>query len=109
MTFLVNIWLNYRPFNVNPFPETMLDKLSGSESKDRKGLDFQSSEDPIPTNSVSTSATCVKDNDESSGATLSSPPTKFQWPMGDCNSEETIKVSIPLELIRNEASGGGNI
>jgi hypothetical protein len=29
VTFLVNIWINYKPFNVHPFPETMLDKLTG--------------------------------------------------------------------------------
>ena len=28
-TFLVNIWLNYKPFNVHPFPDTMIDKMSG--------------------------------------------------------------------------------
>lgn len=28
-TFLVNVWLNYQPFNVNPFPESMLEKMSG--------------------------------------------------------------------------------
>jgi hypothetical protein len=30
ITFLVNIWLNYKPLNVEPFPETMLEMMSGS-------------------------------------------------------------------------------
>jgi hypothetical protein len=30
ISFLVNIWLNYTPLNVEPFPETMLDMMSGS-------------------------------------------------------------------------------
>jgi hypothetical protein len=29
VTFLVNIWLNYHPFNVEPFPDSMMDKMSG--------------------------------------------------------------------------------
>lgn len=28
VTFLVNVWLNYKPFNVSPFPNTMIDKQS---------------------------------------------------------------------------------
>merc|ERR1719410_2135300 len=28
VTFLVNIWLNHRPLNCNPFPETMVGNLS---------------------------------------------------------------------------------
>jgi hypothetical protein len=31
VTFLVNIWLNYKPFNVNLFPDTMLNSLSEAD------------------------------------------------------------------------------
>jgi hypothetical protein len=33
----------------------------------------------------------------------------FTWPMGDCDSNETIQMQIPLLSIRREASTGGNI
>jgi hypothetical protein len=29
-TFLVNIWLHHKPYNVHPFPDSMVDKMSGS-------------------------------------------------------------------------------
>jgi hypothetical protein len=108
VTFLVNIWLNYKPFNVNSFPKTMLDKLSGFESKDRKGLEFQSGTKSVPTRCVSVSTTFVKDSSDS-GIILDNSPTKCTWPMGDCDSKETIKVYMPIEIIRNEASDGGNV
>jgi hypothetical protein len=28
-TFLVNIWLHHKPFNVHPFPDSIIDKMSG--------------------------------------------------------------------------------
>lgn len=105
VTFLVNIWLNYQPFNVHPFPDTMVDKLSGYKEK-RIGLEFQSS-DSSPTKDISTSSTEVKDRKSSS--TLDDKPKKFTWPMGDCHSTETITVSMPLSTIRDAASGGGNV
>lgn len=28
VTFLVNIWLNYRPYGISPFPDGMVNNLS---------------------------------------------------------------------------------
>jgi hypothetical protein len=32
-TFLVNIWIHHKPLNVHPFPESMIDKMSGYISR----------------------------------------------------------------------------
>ena len=40
VTFLVNIWLNYKPYDVNRFPESMIDKMSGRDEKTRRGFKF---------------------------------------------------------------------
>ena len=37
VTFLVNVWLNYKPFGVKPFPEGMVDKLSGGREEEEEG------------------------------------------------------------------------
>eukprot|EP00980_Cylindrotheca_fusiformis_P015847 scaffold4637_cov128-Cylindrotheca_fusiformis.AAC.18 len=108
VTFLVNIWLNYRPFNTHPFPQTMIDKLSGGK-EDRVGLKFQST-DSVPTKKVATSSTTTKDNkNHQSLDSLSCHTEDFEWPMGDCDSTETIRVGIPLARIRDAASLGGNV
>mmetsp|Transcript_24638 Transcript_24638/g.57835 ORF Transcript_24638/g.57835 Transcript_24638/m.57835 type:complete len:495 (-) Transcript_24638:369-1853(-) len=41
VTFLVNIWLNYRPYDVNPFPESMIDKMSGRNDANRIRMAFE--------------------------------------------------------------------
>jgi hypothetical protein len=40
VTFLVNVWLNYKPYDVNRFPESMIDKMSGRDENTRRGLQF---------------------------------------------------------------------
>eukprot|EP00977_Amphora_coffeiformis_P005654 scaffold1189_cov194-Amphora_coffeaeformis.AAC.11 len=89
VTFLVNIWLNYKPFNVHPFP--MLDKMSGTQPSQRGHLrfghrsvlaeEFQETPDWGP----------------------------FQWPMGGCDSGETISLTLSLEQVRRNHKHGGNV
>jgi hypothetical protein len=105
VTFLVNIWLNYQPYNVHPFPDATIDKLSGYK-EDRTSLEFQSA-DATATKHVSTSSTTAKDLRRNS--ILADTPKEFTWPMGDCDSAETIKVCMPLATIRDTASIGGNV
>jgi hypothetical protein len=33
----------------------------------------------------------------------------FTWPMGDCDSGESIQMRMPLDSIRSEDATGGNI
>ena len=106
VTFLVNIWLNYTPFNVEPFPETMIDKLSGVKDNERCSLEFQK-DSSVPTTSILTNSRTVKNLRDNVG--IDEKPKEFTWPMGDCDSEERIRMSLPLETIRTEACRGGNV
>jgi hypothetical protein len=92
VTFLVNVWLNFHPFNVHTFPETMLDKMSGQKQKERVGLRFHDAPDRSVNCLVSTSTA-----------------TQFTWPLGDCGSGESIVVSMPLDEIRELQNIGGNM
>lgn len=106
VTFLVNIWLNYMPFNVEPFPDSMVDKLSGFKYSERSILEFHQ-EGSVITTSISTNCTKVKDlKDDKS---IEEKPTEFTWPMGDCDSQERIRMSFPVETVRSQAHSGGNV
>lgn len=98
VTFLVNVWLNYRPFNVNPFPDTMLDKLTKVEEVRWVNL-FASDKEKDKERWVT-----IDDKKEEDLQT-----SAFTWPMGDCDSGEVILVQIPLLAVRREAFASGNI
>lgn len=83
VTFLVNVWLNYRPFNVNPFPETMLDKMS------------QTTTHPVSLSAASNGAIATVQTKESKDNLVD-----FEWPMGNCDSGEFIQARLPLERVR---------
>jgi len=99
VTFLVNIWLNYKPFDVRPFPDTMINKLSGygeNESKIRLVAPKKGQAD-------------AADVHKNLKIDSSSTTQRFQWPMGDCSSKEFIEVDVPLDEARKEASSGGSL
>jgi hypothetical protein len=116
VTFLVNIWLNYHPFDVNPFPDTMIDKMSGQQESERRRLLFTTTytsssamETHIRTVSMtSTLATEGSMNGETEQG-FSYMPTKFVWPLGDKRSKEWLTLQIPLQSIRREERHGGNV
>ena len=97
VTFLVNVWLNYKPFNVEPFPESMMDKLTKISGK-HPHLLFSEEED------------CSKDC-QNTVETVddASNVTSFNWQMGGCDSKESISMNLPLEPIQNEMKVGGNV
>jgi hypothetical protein len=97
VTFLVNIWLNYRPFNVNPLPNAMLNKLTKVDQSRWSNL-----------------FSCHKKEDKEECISIDDKKEEdlsktFTWPMGDCNSCEAIQVYMPLTAVRHEASLSGNI
>lgn len=92
VTFLVNLWLNYHPLNVQPFPESMLDKMSGRQTEKRANMTF------APRSVVSDQ--CKGDK----GDNLK----KFEWPMGGCDSGEYISLTLPLEQVQRQHQKGGN-
>jgi hypothetical protein len=98
VTFLVNIWLNYRPFNVNPFPDTMLDKLTKVDQAKWNNL-F-----PLDNERDKEQCVTVEDNEEED-----LPTRAFTWAMGDCDSCEVIRVQMPLTAVRREATFSGNL
>jgi hypothetical protein len=139
VTFLVNIWLNYHPFNVHPFPETMIDKMSGAKSNRRVGLSFLSARPEHSTPSATTDAREPSNVDgqrqdtenpvdpaNSSGQAQPPLPTisvsiggtgddssakydNYMWPMGNYESGERIRISLPTRRIRSVAGAGGNV
>lgn len=95
VTFLVNIWLNYKPFETHPFPETMIDKMSGQDPETRNHIQFDTKNTPLCREVFLPR----KDSEQRS----------FTWPMGDCDSKECIEVQMPLHEVRAEATNGGSI
>jgi hypothetical protein len=89
VTFLVNVWLNHKPVNVERFPEGMLDKMSKVSSEDWEL--FQSPK-PMPISVIEVA--------EEPSATL------FIWPMGSNGSNESISAPIPVEKVQEMAPEG---
>eukprot|EP00593_Proboscia_inermis_P003315 CAMPEP_0171299416 /NCGR_PEP_ID=MMETSP0816-20121228/8238_1 /TAXON_ID=420281 /ORGANISM="Proboscia inermis, Strain CCAP1064/1" /LENGTH=418 /DNA_ID=CAMNT_0011775199 /DNA_START=197 /DNA_END=1453 /DNA_ORIENTATION=+ len=135
VTLLVNVWLNYRPYNVNPFPSTMLDKLSKvhdilpplddnrngevnnkhdlfegvlSEPNDTMGK-TQHQNLPCSAETVLVSGEMKKqlcDNGQQQKLHL------FEWPMGGIGKSDdgTIQMQVPLTKVREQMEeGDGNI
>lgn len=100
VTFLVNVWLNYKPFDIQPFPDTMIDKLSGAEETTRKTLEFVNNDQ----------MSRITETKHMTSSDSTQPQHRcFTWPMGDCDSKEFIEAHMPLQDIRKQASKGGNI
>ena len=108
VTFLVNIWLNHKPFNVNPFPETMIGNLSkvdlfGSD----KLFDRTAEQQKDEKTSHTTTNVQVKDG----VATLENGSRveliKKSWSMGQ--KDETIDVQMPVDTIQEQQTSGSDI
>lgn len=101
VTLLVNIWLNYKPFNVNAFPDTMLDKLSKVDMLGDANLfdDSKSSKTCGKVVVVKDGKGTLACSDHVTQKDAAIALTKMSWPMGRDN--ETIEALMPLELIRN--------
>ena len=119
VTFLVNIWLNYKPYDVNPFPESMVDKMSGrDENNQQRGLGFvhNKSSSSSPFASLHVQETCVRSDlatkmktsiGESNDETYTAEA--FAWPLGDKRSGERLECNIPLKSIIEVSDQGGNV
>jgi hypothetical protein len=109
VTFLVNVWLNYKPFNVNAFPETMLNSLSkvdlfgdfklfGNDAGNGKEQTAKSVVHLTNNSATKTSGKCTK----------SVNVLKKTWPMGSCDVDHEIEMPIPIEVVK-QASSGQNV
>jgi hypothetical protein len=129
-TFLVNIWLNHRPFNVNPFPDPMIDKLSGyydsdtisKTSRRRMRLSFSdwktdvNKDDSTRVTWMSVSSDknihvegLIGQFGDDDATSLDASSQQFTWPIGECDLGEVIQAWIPLELVRSKANKGENL
>ena len=99
VTFLVNVWLDYKPFDIKPFPSTMMDKMSGVNGTETIKFAFRNDMGAELTEEIQ-----VTHSDPKNAFSL----RKFTWPMGDCDSKEFIDALLPLETIRKQATRGGN-
>lgn len=93
VTFLVNVWLNYKPVNVERFP--MLEKLSKLPDKDWKLFAQDDQKTTLPATPITVAA-------DTNASTL-------KWPMGGCDSNESITMQIPVDRVRESSSEGPNI
>lgn len=106
VTFLVNIWLNFKPFNVNVFPETMLNSLSKNDLFGEFELfGYKTSKQQEDTMVSVTSSGAKEMTGKMKGSAHS--VRRMKWPMGTC--DEQIEVSIPLEVVRKHAADGSNV
>jgi hypothetical protein len=100
VTFLVNIWLNYKPFNVDPFPDSMIDKMT-KVNEDVPFILFRDDVDHEKCHEMTETCNCGQGDGRRT--------TTMKWPMGGCGSKEVISMDMPLESIRNAVKANGNI
>ena len=111
VTFLVNVWLNYKPFNVDTFPDSMIDKLSNTDKVNKashimfKNMDACLEHENEHCNASEHKIEC----DSTLADNAQVPYEEFQWSMGGCDNEnDSISMHLPLGKIQEEI-GGGNI
>ena len=118
-TFLVNIWLHFHPINVHPFPESMLDKMSGHQSTIQQNHDDSKDGGDTPSCGMSSSPRVglsfaadkdavehVPINDQTDCNTMA----LHQWPMGGCGSGESIRMALPTrQAMKGASHKGGNM
>jgi hypothetical protein len=107
VTFLVNVWLNYKPFNVNPFPDTMISNLSKVDLLGDFDL-FDKCEEEKKVLNQTITAKLNEDakitREDGSADDENTCVANKNWPMGSC-SDESIKVPMPVDLIRSCRAG----
>jgi len=111
VTFLVNIWLNYKPLNVNLFPDTMLDKLSNPVDTH---ILFQNKIDKKSNNTEGENYN-VKDYSYDGGKAKTASKSdgsddliNFQWSLGDGVSER-LEMQVPINCVQKQMVSGGDI
>mmetsp|Transcript_14680 Transcript_14680/g.31854 ORF Transcript_14680/g.31854 Transcript_14680/m.31854 type:complete len:441 (-) Transcript_14680:723-2045(-) len=111
VTFLVNVWLNYKPFNVDSFPETMIDKMSVQKESSQQPILFDSIEQSCMSRCGDSSVVIGRNRAAAGNDEKSHVNQDFTWPigMGGCGSNERIRMTMPLYAIRNEKKQGGNV
>jgi len=106
VSFLVNVWLNYHPYNVHPFPETMISNLSKMDLLGDVRLFDKCDEAKKSGESVTLKLKgegkiqCEEGSVDEAHADV---VTK-NWPMGNC-SNDCIDVPMPVDLMKSRNAG----
>ena len=106
VSFLVNIWLNYRPYNVNPFPETMISNLSKVNLLGDFRMFGKCDEAKNGGESI-TLKLKVEDKIQCEAGSVDEAHTNVvtkNWPMGNC-SDDCIDVPMPVDLMKSRNAG----
>jgi hypothetical protein len=121
VTFLVNIWLNHKPMGVEPFPASMIDKLTPAKQDIPTAPIFTGNTKQDVVSVVDVGELCSKMTLALAGASFCSAPTAdngrnangdrdqstpvvvkpFTWALGSCvTKDDSITVQVPLEHIQ---------
>jgi len=103
LTFLVNIWLNYRPMGVQPFPDTFTHKMTSSHKLTDALFRIVH---PLPS---TPSPVQHQEPHHSSQQTSSHNHTLFTWPLGCDSNGYHLQVPLHLDTIQSQMSNGGNV
>jgi len=103
VTFLVNVWLNYKPVNIDKFPDSMIDKLTSINPSFPHILFPKQELSPFKKDRCFPSRQTIEvnDNDETNQT--------FVWPLGSFDTTDEIKVTVPINQVRQAMDYGGNI
>jgi len=120
VTFLVNIWLNYKPFNVEVFPDSMLDKLSKpvdshilfnnkNTNNDTDTSVYINNATQAGCNVQNHSYDGVKSKAMSKGSSGDDDDlVNFKWSLGNGLSER-LEMQLPIKCVRNRMEDGGDV
>lgn len=106
VSFLVNIWLNYKPFNVNPFPELMTCNLSKVDLLGDFSL-FDKCDEAKKGDETITVKLKGEGKIQCEDGSIDDAKVKVvtkNWPMGSC-SNECIDVPMPVNLMKSRKAG----
>ena len=110
VSFLVNIWLNYKPFNVNEFPDTLISNLSEVDLFGDLELFGKYNEAKTGHNDIVAvklnEVTKIHREDGSVDDEISNVVIK-NWPMGN-RSDECITIPMPVDHLRS-CNAGDNV
>ena len=131
VTFLVNIWLNYRPYGVNPFPDGMVTNLSNCDlfGDDFVMFDSNGGGKYVDGSNIITTTTIsvhkckggllanheiqsVDDNNKRRKVNSCDDEiklSKMKWALGVGDEDGIIDALIPLELIRDKGKTGSDV
>jgi hypothetical protein len=99
ITFLVNIWLNYRPLGVQSFPSSLLQRFRTTSSSSLGTL--------LESNLFHN---YLQEKITHSDVTIEPKKAELTWILGATDdAEELIKVQVPLAAIQREVNYGGTL